>query len=207
MSTVLVIDNYDSFTYNLVQYLGELGAAVVVHRNDAIGLSDVENLGADGIVISPGPCAPDSAGISVELSAGSPDSCRCSGCASAIRPSAWPSARGWCETTASCTARRATSTTRPSASCRACQSVRRGPLPLARHRRFVTPGRARRHRLDRSRGDHGYPAPRARDRRGPVPSGVRAHAERQATARQLAVAGGGERMSAIERSARGNRPP
>ncbi|MFZ0059535.1 MAG: aminodeoxychorismate/anthranilate synthase component II [Acidimicrobiales bacterium] len=67
MSTVLVIDNYDSFTYNLVQYLGELGASVVVHRNDAIGLSDVENLGADGIVISPGPCAPDSAGISVEL--------------------------------------------------------------------------------------------------------------------------------------------
>ncbi|MGP8162835.1 MAG: anthranilate synthase component II [Acidimicrobiales bacterium] len=67
MSTVLVIDNYDSFTYNLVQYLGELGASVVVHRNDAIGLSGVENLGADGIVISPGPCAPDSAGISVEL--------------------------------------------------------------------------------------------------------------------------------------------
>ena len=67
MSTVLVIDNYDSFTYNLVQYLGELGASVVVHRNDAIGLSAVENLGADGIVISPGPCAPDSAGISVEL--------------------------------------------------------------------------------------------------------------------------------------------
>ncbi len=67
MSTVLVIDNYDSFTYNLVQYLGELGASVVVHRNDAIGISGVENLGADGIVISPGPCAPDSAGISVEL--------------------------------------------------------------------------------------------------------------------------------------------
>jgi anthranilate synthase/aminodeoxychorismate synthase-like glutamine amidotransferase len=67
MSTVLVIDNYDSFTYNLVQYLGELGASVVVHRNDAIGLSGVENLGADGIVISPGPCAPDRAGISVEL--------------------------------------------------------------------------------------------------------------------------------------------
>ncbi len=67
MTTVLVIDNYDSFAYNLVQYLGELGAAVVVQRNDAISLSDVERLGSDGIVISPGPCTPDSAGISVEL--------------------------------------------------------------------------------------------------------------------------------------------
>jgi anthranilate synthase/aminodeoxychorismate synthase-like glutamine amidotransferase len=67
MSTVLVIDNYDSFTYNLVQYLGELGASVVVHRNDAIGIAAVESLGADGIVISPGPCTPDAAGISVEL--------------------------------------------------------------------------------------------------------------------------------------------
>jgi anthranilate synthase component 2 len=67
MSTVLVIDNYDSFTYNLVQYLGELGASVVVHRNDAIGIAAVECLGVDGIVISPGPCTPDSAGISVEL--------------------------------------------------------------------------------------------------------------------------------------------
>jgi anthranilate synthase component 2 len=67
MSTVLVIDNYDSFTYNLVQYLGELGADVVVHRNDAIRLDEVERLGAGGIVISPGPCTPDAAGISVEL--------------------------------------------------------------------------------------------------------------------------------------------
>ncbi|MGA9077383.1 MAG: aminodeoxychorismate/anthranilate synthase component II [Acidimicrobiales bacterium] len=67
MSTVLVIDNYDSFTYNLVQYLGELGASVVVHRNDAIGIAAVERLGVDGIVISPGPCTPESAGISVEL--------------------------------------------------------------------------------------------------------------------------------------------
>ncbi|MGD0742445.1 MAG: aminodeoxychorismate/anthranilate synthase component II [Acidimicrobiales bacterium] len=67
MTTVLVIDNYDSFTYNLVQCLGELGAEVVVHRNDAIGLAGVARLGADGIVISPGPCTPETAGISVEL--------------------------------------------------------------------------------------------------------------------------------------------
>jgi anthranilate synthase component II len=63
---ILVIDNYDSFTYNLVQYLGELGAEVVVHRNDAIDVEDVGRLAPDAIVISPGPCAPAQAGISVE---------------------------------------------------------------------------------------------------------------------------------------------
>ncbi len=64
---VLVIDNYDSFTYNLVQYLGELGAELVVHRNDKIELEEIEGLGAEKIVISPGPCTPNEAGISVEL--------------------------------------------------------------------------------------------------------------------------------------------
>jgi anthranilate synthase/aminodeoxychorismate synthase-like glutamine amidotransferase len=64
---VLMIDNYDSFTYNLVQYLGELGADVVVHRNDAIGLDDVAALVPDAIVVSPGPCTPNEAGISVPL--------------------------------------------------------------------------------------------------------------------------------------------
>jgi anthranilate synthase/aminodeoxychorismate synthase-like glutamine amidotransferase len=60
-----MIDNYDSFTYNLVQYLGELGADVVVRRNDAIGLDDIAALAPDGIVVSPGPCTPREAGISV----------------------------------------------------------------------------------------------------------------------------------------------
>jgi anthranilate synthase/aminodeoxychorismate synthase-like glutamine amidotransferase len=64
---VLMIDNYDSFTYNLVQYLGELGAAVEVRRNDAIGLDEVAALRPDGVVISPGPCTPREAGISVPL--------------------------------------------------------------------------------------------------------------------------------------------
>ena len=63
---ILVIDNYDSFTYNLVQYLGELGAEVVVHRNDAIDVEDIGRLAPDAIVLSPGPCAPAQAGISVE---------------------------------------------------------------------------------------------------------------------------------------------
>ena len=64
---VLVIDNYDSFTYNLVQYLGELGADITVRRNDAISLDEVGTLAPTAIVISPGPCAPDQAGVSVPL--------------------------------------------------------------------------------------------------------------------------------------------
>ena len=64
---VLVIDNYDSFTYNLVQYLGELGADVQVHRNDAITLDEVAAQKPDRIVVSPGPCTPSEAGISVPL--------------------------------------------------------------------------------------------------------------------------------------------
>ena len=64
---LLMIDNYDSFTYNLVQYLGELGADVRVARNDAITLDEIETLAPTGIVISPGPCTPNEAGISVPL--------------------------------------------------------------------------------------------------------------------------------------------
>ncbi len=62
---VLMIDNYDSFTYNLVQYLGELGCEVAVHRNDQITLDQIEALAPSHIVISPGPCTPHEAGISV----------------------------------------------------------------------------------------------------------------------------------------------
>lgn len=64
---LLMIDNYDSFTYNLVQYLGELGAEVQVYRNDALSIEDVERLKPERVVISPGPCTPNDAGISVEL--------------------------------------------------------------------------------------------------------------------------------------------
>ena len=64
---VLVIDNYDSFTYNLVQYLGELGAALHVVRNDAVTLAEVDRLDVDRIVISPGPGRPEHAGITVDL--------------------------------------------------------------------------------------------------------------------------------------------
>jgi len=64
---ILVIDNYDSFTYNLVQYLGELGEEIVVHRNDEIDLEGIEKLAPDHILISPGPCTPNEAGISLAL--------------------------------------------------------------------------------------------------------------------------------------------
>jgi anthranilate synthase/aminodeoxychorismate synthase-like glutamine amidotransferase len=64
---VLVLDNYDSFTYNLVQYLGEMGAEVEVRRNDQVTVADVEKLRPERIVVSPGPCTPGEAGVSVEL--------------------------------------------------------------------------------------------------------------------------------------------
>jgi anthranilate synthase/aminodeoxychorismate synthase-like glutamine amidotransferase len=64
---VFVLDNYDSFTYNLVQYLGELGAEVVVRRNDQATLGEIEGMGPERILISPGPCTPQDAGISIDL--------------------------------------------------------------------------------------------------------------------------------------------
>ncbi len=62
---VLMIDNYDSFTYNLVQYLQELGAEVLVHRNDQITIEDIEALNPDRLMVSPGPCTPNEAGVSI----------------------------------------------------------------------------------------------------------------------------------------------
>lgn len=64
---VFILDNYDSFTYNLVQYFGELGAAVEVRRNDQITIAGIENMQPGHIVISPGPCTPQDAGISIDL--------------------------------------------------------------------------------------------------------------------------------------------
>ena len=64
---ILMIDNYDSFTYNLVQYFGELGEEVQIYRNDEITISQIETMAPDIIVISPGPCTPNEAGISMEV--------------------------------------------------------------------------------------------------------------------------------------------
>jgi len=63
---ILMIDNYDSFTYNLVQYLGQLGCEVAVHRNDEITLEDIEAMAPEAIFLSPGPCTPKEAGVTVE---------------------------------------------------------------------------------------------------------------------------------------------
>jgi anthranilate synthase/aminodeoxychorismate synthase-like glutamine amidotransferase len=71
---ILVIDNYDSFTYNLVQYLGELGAEVDVVRNDKATVAELLDRGADRLVISPGPCTPADAGISIEAAGAFPES-------------------------------------------------------------------------------------------------------------------------------------
>jgi len=64
---ILMLDNYDSFTYNLVQYLGELEAEVHVVRNDQVTVEDIEDMKPAGVVVSPGPCSPDEAGVSIEL--------------------------------------------------------------------------------------------------------------------------------------------
>ena len=64
---LLMIDNYDSFTYNLVQYFGELGQSLRVYRNNKITIAEIEKMGPDRIVISPGPCTPKEAGISIEV--------------------------------------------------------------------------------------------------------------------------------------------
>ena len=64
---VFVLDNYDSFTYNLVQYLGEMGEEVLVNRNDQVTIEQIAELNPSHIVVSPGPCTPQEAGISIEL--------------------------------------------------------------------------------------------------------------------------------------------
>src|SRR5690348_10136216 len=64
---ILVIDNYDSFTYNLVQYLGEMGRQLVVRRNDTVTLDEIAEMQPERIVVSPGPCTPNEAGVSVPL--------------------------------------------------------------------------------------------------------------------------------------------
>ena len=94
---LLMIDNYDSFTYNLVQYFGELGQEVKVVRNDAMSVAEVGALKPDHIVLSPGPCTPNEAGISLPvLEQLGRARCRCSASAWATRASARPSAARWC---------------------------------------------------------------------------------------------------------------
>ena len=91
-----LIDNYDSFTYNLVHFLGELGAPARVYRNDKITVDEVLAEAPEAIVLSPGPCDPDRAGICLELIERAGPRFRSSASASAIRPSARSMAAAWC---------------------------------------------------------------------------------------------------------------
>ena len=153
---VVMVDNYDSFTYNLVQYFGELGADVTVVRNDQVTVADIEKLAPDKIVISPGPCTPKEAGVSVEAIRSSPANTRFWASAWATRASAMPSAAISSMPRASCTAKLRRFTITMSASSRAEQPLYRDPLSftgdragdLARlpgnHR--LDPGRSRQHR-------------------------------------------------------------
>ncbi len=93
---VFVLDNYDSFTYNLVQYLGELGAEVEVRRNDELTVEQVEALHPDRILLSPGPCTPHEAGILVPLIRYMAGKAPFSGFAWGTRPSARLLAGRWC---------------------------------------------------------------------------------------------------------------
>jgi len=92
---LLMIDNYDSFTYNVVQYLGELGAEVKVVRNDELTIAEIEALNPERIVVSPGPCTPTEAGISIEAIKHFAGNCRSSASALATSPSARPLAVTW----------------------------------------------------------------------------------------------------------------
>ena len=108
---IVVIDNYDSFTYNLVQYLGELGAVVRVMRNDAVTVDDVRAAKPDRIVISPGPGRPEAAGITMAAIGQLGQTIPILGCASATRRLGRYSAGRWCGRPCRCTARRRRSST------------------------------------------------------------------------------------------------
>ena len=92
---ILLIDNYDSFTYNLVQYLSELGADVLVKRNDALSVAEVKALKPTKIVVSPGPCTPSEAGISIDVITQLGPKSPHWGSAWGIRPSGRPLAASW----------------------------------------------------------------------------------------------------------------
>lgn len=93
---LLMIDNYDSFTYNVVQYLGELGADVHVIRNDNLTAAEIEALKPERIVVSPGPCTPTEAGVSIEAILHFAGKLPILACAWATRASVRPSAVTWC---------------------------------------------------------------------------------------------------------------
>ena len=149
---IVLIDNYDSFTFNLVHYLGELGAEVVVHRNDKITVAAVMAAEPEAIVLSPGPCTPNEAGICLDLIDKPPrPPSRSSASASAIRRSARPSAARWCARRSWCTASCPRSATAAPACSAASTAVPGHALSFAGGRARKHAARAHRHRRDRRR--------------------------------------------------------
>jgi hypothetical protein len=157
---LLMIDNYDSFTYNLVQYFGELGEDVRVFRNDEI---TVEEIAASNRIASSSPPAPvrrPRPASRWRRSRPSPARSRCSASASATRASARPSAARSCTPSSSCTARPRRCTTSDAGRLpRPARTLHRHALPLARHRARIAAGLPGSDRLDRRRRDHGCAPP------------------------------------------------
>ena len=180
----LVIDNYDSFTYNLVQYLGELGAQVEVVRNDKATVPELLERRPDRLVISPGPCTPAEAGISIEASrafpeAGIPTLGVCLGHQAMVEAFGGRTIRG------EPIHGKDAEIDHDGAGIFAglAEPAARRALPLA-DRRPRAPGRARAHRVLRRRGD-GRAPPLAPGLRRPVPPRVGPHPRGQAPAREL----------------------
>jgi len=168
---ILLLDNYDSFTYNLAQYLGELGCDVEVHRNDKITVEEIVRRNPERIVISPGPCTPQEAGISVEL----------------VERLA-----GKFPILGVCLGHQAIGAAFGGKIVRA-PKLFHGKTSQIHHdgknifSKLPDPFTATRYRRDRRRHHHGLPSPPPQNRRRPVPPRVRPHRIRQATLKKFFV--------------------
>jgi len=201
---LLMIDNYDSFTYNLVQYLRELGAAVVVHRNDRIGIEEIRALQPERIVLSPGPCSPAEAGSVATSSGHSAPVSPFSGSVSDTSASGRRTAAGSFAPIVSCTGR-----PRPFITTAAASSA--GSPVLSRPRATIRcSSSARRSRVpggvgpDRGGRDHGGATPVASGRGRAVSPRIHPHAVRQDIAGELPgrVRGKGGHPCSLSRFAR-----
>ncbi len=183
---ILMIDNYDSFTYNLVQYLGQLGEEVAVRRNDEITLEEIEAMNPEAIFLSPGPCSPEEAGITVDVirhfHRQRPDHGRLPGPPGhrlCLRRPGGPGRTG------SCTARPPRSSTTAGRSSGPPQPLSGGALPLAHRGAGDPPRLPGGERRDGRGGDHGAPAPGLSRGGGPVPPGIDPDAERKRIIREI----------------------
>ncbi len=183
---LLMIDNYDSFTYNLVQYFGELGEDVRVFRNDEITLDEIESLAPQRICISPGPCSPNEAGVSLGVFGRFADRLPILGVC--LGHQALGQAFGGKVIRAQTLKHGKTSPvahTGVGRLSRAADAIRSHALSLARRRARFAAGLPRSDGVDRRRRDHGSTAQDAAGRGRAVPSGVDRHRTRARIAAQL----------------------